>query len=279
MQSKYILIVISVIAIILLFCTSVSYASDPITVSIRIEGQHSTIWNGTITFSNSIIVDSNGKTHNLDKPTPLGALAQASKYGNFQYEVKSTAIGLYLNSINRESAKGASGWIYLIDYSMPMISADKYELKDGDNILWSYGGLNSKPLSISVSSTSVFTGEQFTVNVNYLDRGRGIPLDGATVYVGNKEFTTNTNGVAHVTIANEGNYQIYAESTGYIRSEKKKINVIQRDLMPPDITILHPRDGDTFTINRIIVNGTASDESGIKYVQVNGEIANGTLQW
>ncbi|MFQ6073213.1 MAG: DUF4430 domain-containing protein, partial [Methanosarcinales archaeon] len=268
MQSKYILIVISVIAIILLFCTSVSYASDPITVSIRIEGQHSTIWNGTITFSNSIIVDTNGKTHNLDKPTPLGALAQASKYGNFQYEVKSTAIGLYLNSINRESAKGASGWIYLIDYSMPMISADKYELKDGDNILWGYGGLNSKPLSISVSSTSVFTGEQFTVNVNYLDTGyqNWIPLDGATVYVGNKEFTTNTNGVAHVTIANEGNYQIYAESTGYIRSEKKKINVIQRDLMPPDITILHPRDGDTFTINRIIVNGTASDESGIKYV-------------
>lgn len=118
-----------------------------VTVRVRVEGQNSTIFNGEVSFSNSTIVDTNGKTHNLDKPTPLGALAQASKSGNFQYEVKDYSWSLYVKSINCETEKGASGWIYLIanEDSMPMISADTYPLKDGDNILWSYGGLNSKP--------------------------------------------------------------------------------------------------------------------------------------
>ncbi len=51
------------------------------------------------------------------------------------------------------------------------------------------------------------------------------------------------------------------------------------DTTPPELTINQPYDEQYFTTPNITVAGTASDESGIWQVTVNGEIAEGTTDW
>jgi hypothetical protein len=51
------------------------------------------------------------------------------------------------------------------------------------------------------------------------------------------------------------------------------------DTTPPTLTITSPADGTIVTTSSIIVTGTASDESGIANVTVNGILAAGTTSW
>lgn len=49
--------------------------------------------------------------------------------------------GAYISSVNflEEKAVGRySGWTYYVNGKMPDVSADQYDLKDGDDIVWSY---------------------------------------------------------------------------------------------------------------------------------------------
>jgi hypothetical protein len=51
------------------------------------------------------------------------------------------------------------------------------------------------------------------------------------------------------------------------------------DITPPNLTITTPTNGTTVTTSLITVTGTASDESGIANVTVNGILAAGTTSW
>jgi hypothetical protein len=55
--------------------------------------------------------------------------------------------------------------------------------------------------------------------------------------------------------------------------------IIPQDTIPPTLTISQPYDGQNFTTSDITVKGTASDESGIWKVTVNGDVASGTTSW
>ena len=59
------------------------------TVTVRVEGQTSTIWTGNVTFTTSTITDKYGDTYTLDYPTAMGALYAASVAGGFSLVVDS----------------------------------------------------------------------------------------------------------------------------------------------------------------------------------------------
>ena len=71
-----------------------------VTVTVRVEGQTSTIWSGNVTFSTSDITDNEGTTHTINYPTALGALDEASKAGGFSYVVSSS---LYVKEVANEA--------------------------------------------------------------------------------------------------------------------------------------------------------------------------------
>ena len=204
------------------------YAFGPkpaITAKIRIEGKNETIWSGEVTLSNSTIIDTNGTSHYIPYPSALGALNEASNKGNFSYEVVyyPEYDALYVKSIENDS----EWWHYWVNYTLPMVGAEKYELKEGDSVLWGYSeSWTPSPLIISLEKESVKINETFNVTVFNVSTNITTPLENATVYVDSLNYTTNEEGTATISLDEAGLYDVYAEKERYIRSEKEKILVL-----------------------------------------------------
>ncbi len=197
-----------------------------ITTKIRIEGKNETIWSGEVSFRNSTIVDTDNVSHHFNYPTALGALEEASKKGNFSYEVV-YYLGSDVLSV-KSIANESDWWQYWINYTLPIVGADNYELKERDYVLWGYSeSWTPYPLHISVEKDSVKINEPFNVTVFTVSANITTPLENVTVYIDSSNYTTNEEGTATIVLGSGGLYEVYAEKDGYIRSEKKKIHVLQ----------------------------------------------------
>ncbi len=203
------------------------------TISVRIEGQNTTIWSGTVTVSESTIIDDQGGEHHLPEPTALGALDEASQAGDFPYVVKDSSFGLYINSINGEEPAGLSGWMYRVDYYSPLVGADHFipgETTPPDpphqEILFYYGEWGQPPLKIEVDETEVDLGEQFTATVTQYsdDTNSWSSCEGATVHA-DQDYTTGPDGTVDITIDVDMTLNIYAEKDDFIRSNKVTVTV------------------------------------------------------
>ena len=51
---------------------------------------------------------------------------------------KGTAYGIYVSGIGGLSAGSDTGWVYAVNGSEPNVSADSYELSDGDSVTWTF---------------------------------------------------------------------------------------------------------------------------------------------
>ena len=245
-------IIISVMGAIILLC---SINADSIIISkneqktgffeewtgeIRIEGETATIWKGIVSFSSSEIEAENMETHEIEThiipyPSPLGAIDEAAKLGSFSY----TAVyypswdSLLITEIGGDICGEKTGWIYFIDYEMPLIGADKYELTIVDEeILWGFLYFENwevipHALKINLDKDTVKTNEEFTVTVfNESDN----PVEDAVVHIDSMTLTTNENGQVTTSMGTAGIYEIFAEkdpttTDTYIRSEITSLQV------------------------------------------------------
>jgi len=203
-----------------------------VSVYVRVEGRNSTIWRGDVIVTNSTIVDDIGVTHILTDSTALGALDEASNAGGFNYVVKDSAWGMYVYSIGGEEPEGWNGWMYMVDYYVPMCGADVFILDETqlpapphEEVLFYWGGWGECPLRIAIDATEVYTGEEFTASVIYFDdtSAAWVALTNATIYVSGNDYITDDSGTVTVSIQNPGAYEIFAEKEGYIRSDKVKV--------------------------------------------------------
>jgi len=202
-------------------------------VTVRVEGQNNTIWSGTVTVSESTIIDDKGGEHHLSEPTALGALDEASQLGDFSYVVQDTAYGLYLYSVNGEEPEGMAGWMYRVDYLSPWVGAADFILgkttppaPPHQEILFYYGEWGQLPLKIEVDNTEVGVGEQFTATVTYYDDDTQAwsSLDGATVHA-DQDYTTGSDGTVDITIGTDMTVNVYAKKDGFIRSNRVTVTV------------------------------------------------------
>lgn len=213
---------------------------DAWTGTIRIEGETETIWKGTVSFSSSIISAENMDTHEMENheieyPSVLGALDKASTEGGFSY----TAVyypswnSLYVTSIGGDSAGEKTGWGYWVDYEMPMVGADSYELtSEDDGIIWGFlyyetWETSAHALKIDLDKQEVKKNEELVATVT--DELMN-PVDGAIVYIDSNTFTTDENGEAVITLGEVGTYNVYAEKAPsaddtYVRSDKESLDV------------------------------------------------------
>ncbi len=81
----------------------------------------------------------NGGTASVSYRTALGALLRASEVMGFGVRVKAWSYGLFVDCI-RGICTGhlgkSSGWMYSVNGEIPMVSADRYNLKAGDDVIW-----------------------------------------------------------------------------------------------------------------------------------------------
>lgn len=76
------------------------------------------------------------------------SLSSTSKYGitvlqaldetKINYKTNGNGDKLYVSEINNISSSGNSGWMFKVNNIMPMTGAPKCDLKNGDNVVWSY---------------------------------------------------------------------------------------------------------------------------------------------
>jgi hypothetical protein len=216
------------------------------TGTIRIEGKNDTIWDGEVCFSDSTIIarnDSSGEMEDYYIPFPsvLGALDEASQKGGFLYCViyYPSWDAFYVKTIEDDS----DWWHYWVDYTLPMVDAGAFELTENDGeVLWGYlEDWTARALRITVSKSTVNVSEVFTVSVCNETMA---PVEDAIVYVDSTAHLTDENGNATIHIDVAGDYHIYAEKEGYVRSEKTMVHV--KKIME----IVKPADHAIYLFNR-----------------------------
>ncbi|MFC1931036.1 CARDB domain-containing protein [Chloroflexota bacterium] len=199
------------------------------TVTVRVEGQTSTIWSDNVTFTTSTITDKYGDTYTLDYPTAMGALHAASVAGDFSLIIDSMFGPIdYVESVDGESCAGLNGWMYRVNWDNSNLGAKEYAVSDGDVVLFSYTAWGSQPLRTTVSSNNVLSGNSVNITVEAYDGTDWNAADNVTVYVSTLTYTTDTNGQVLNLTLNPGSYTVYADkgdSTVNIRSNKETVNV------------------------------------------------------
>jgi len=67
--------------------------------------------------------------------TAFGLLEKASKEQNFILKTKSYDTGIFIEAIGDvENGQNGKYWMYYVNGEMPMVAADKKELKNGDKV-------------------------------------------------------------------------------------------------------------------------------------------------
>lgn len=203
-------------------------------VEIRVEGQSSEVWNGEVFVSWSNVTDKLGGHHYYGEPTVLGALDEASRKAGFTYVVDYGWGSAYVTTVNGQVASGANGWLFRVnDHTTGAYTADGFVLNKATTpspphtaILWYYGGWNDKVTRISVNAASVYSGQTFTVTVTYFDETSEtwLALEAANVHAGST-YPTNSSGQVAISISAAGTYTVYAEKSGYVRTEQIQVSV------------------------------------------------------
>jgi hypothetical protein len=199
------------------------------TVNVRVEGESSLIWSGSVTFTTSAITDKYGATYTLDYPTAMGAIHAASVAGGFSLVVDSMFDSIdYVESVDGETAVYPDGWMYRANWDSPSLGAKEYAVSDNDTILWSYTQWGSEPLRTTVSNHSVLLGNSFDVTVESYNGTSWSAADDVTVYVGTLTYTTDVNGQVLDLALSPGSYTVYADKGDYtvsIRSNQETVIV------------------------------------------------------
>ncbi|MCX6797064.1 MAG: hypothetical protein NTX98_01120, partial [Candidatus Doudnabacteria bacterium] len=121
-------------------------------------------------------------------------------------------------------AAGLIGWQYAVNLTAPNIGAADFQLKDSDEVLWYFGNFDDKLTRLTLSSAEIAANSTATVTVEYQDSQIWKPLEGALVYFGTNTQTTGNDGNAEVK-PQDGYYKIYAEKTGFIRTNSSTLKI------------------------------------------------------
>ncbi|MBI5466030.1 MAG: DUF4430 domain-containing protein [Candidatus Kerfeldbacteria bacterium] len=181
------------------------------TVSFRIEGSTSTICQGQIT-----------------TPNALQLIKDAALSCGYTYNIQQLSFGPYLDRINTDQAVGMSGWLYLVNYKQASVGAADYQLQTGDEVLWYFGEYTWQPLRLSLSNRQAQAGETVTATVESSTDGVAWQkVSGASIKGAGSSLTTDSQG--QVTITVSSSLVLWAEGTGYVRSERLGVQVGSAD--------------------------------------------------
>jgi len=179
-------------------------------VNYRIEGSAGNLCDGEVNASNALEL--------------VKIIAQTC---GFTYHIQDSSFGQYLDKIGDDTAAGAKGWLYAVNYIAPNVGAADYVLKENDSVIWYYADYNDKLTRLSLDKAEINSGESAKGMVEYFDAASWHALDGATLHFGSSTGVTDVAGVATITPAN-GLYDVYADKTGYVRSGIRTLVVGQK---------------------------------------------------
>ncbi len=174
----------------------------------RIEGENNNICDAKVKASSALDIIENG-----------------AKVCGYTYLIEESSWGPYLKKINEEEAHDLIGWLYFVNNELPSLGANDYILEPGDTVLWYFGEWGWKPTRLTLSGQKVAPGDNVEAKIEYFEDSLWKPLADALISVNNHTFTTNQDGEADLIINTPGVYQVFAEKSGYIRTERFSLTV------------------------------------------------------
>ena len=90
---------------------------DQYQVTVNYIGEN--IFSNTVTPTSTWFVDVNQNIYTNEKVTALGALAEASRQGQFPIEIQNYGYGYYVSSISNHAPVGFDGWVYNVNQTDP----------------------------------------------------------------------------------------------------------------------------------------------------------------
>ena len=171
--------------------------------------------------------------------TPLAALLDShlpgiklKDYGSCSSR-PADAGGLYVARIRKDAAKGLNGWVYKVGNKAGTAGAGdptgpfgRGLLKPGTRVTWFFCRMKSTGCqrTLAVKPEALGGGKLKVTVRGYDDRGKARPAAKATVHAGDATVTTDSNGVATLTVA-PGPTRVYATAKGLVRSFEEQIDV------------------------------------------------------
>ena len=162
---------------------------------------------------------------NVKAKTALDIVKNGAQICGYTFFIEQTGWGPYLKRINNDEAHEMIGWLYFVNFELPMIGAADYILEPGDIVLWYFGEWGWKPTKLTLSTQQVEPGSNIKAKVEYFEDSLWKSLVGAQIYVDNQIFTTANGGQADLVINNPGIYQVFAQKSGYVRSNRINLSV------------------------------------------------------
>jgi hypothetical protein len=168
-------------------------------VSFRIEGKSSLVCSGTNQAEDALEV-----------------VRLAADACGFTYEIEETAYGPYLKRIAQDSASGSNGWQYAVNGELASVGAADYELEEGDEVVWHYGGFDWDPasepeyrqsldLSLEIVSSTAPTPTDASISFS-VDAGDSGKLDFGSMKAGaavRKTITIKNQGEVDISVSAE----------------------------------------------------------------------------
>jgi hypothetical protein len=223
--------------LLLILAMPAAALAAPATVSVRAEGDTTTVLPRTTVTTNTTPVTKDGDpNHSCSGTAAIGALELATA-GDWAGSWNQS-FGWSLDAIKGEAHTFAHGdyWGFWINNRYATTGLCDTELQEGDSLLYFVDTCNDFdpgsgdcldarfPTSLTAPKTA--NRGTFTVHVDKYDKqGNASALAGATVTGGDSAVTTDASGNAAVTLSTTGTFELKATKTGFVRSEGRPVCV------------------------------------------------------
>jgi hypothetical protein len=211
--------------LIVLAATAPAALAAPATVTLRVEGATSTIFEGPVTTDGHDVTTAAGGTHKCDgtngnppvNPTPgpsaTAALDDAGKLGGFDFD-GAYSVGFddfLISRVGPDSQTQTQFWSFAVNGQFPEIGGCQQRVAHGDEVLWAFDSFGKALLKLT-GPAAVRTNTPFAVQVK--DAADGSNEAGASV----GGATTGADGRATLNFALPGIYRLKATRANAIRS-------------------------------------------------------------
>ncbi|KZS88598.1 hypothetical protein SISNIDRAFT_490023 [Sistotremastrum niveocremeum HHB9708] len=206
--------------------------STNLSVSVRIEGSTTTIFEGDVFTSPREITTASGGTHECDgtndgtNPTPgptcTTALDSASgSQTDFTYDgtFDSDFDDFFITRIAGDSQNDVQFWGLLVNFQFTPVGGCQEEVQTGDQVLWAFDAFD-KTFFLHLTGPSVASlGVPTTFTVT--DGMTGVPIAGATI----GSSTSDAAGHITITFTTGGKFTLKAEQPDSLRSNALVVTV------------------------------------------------------
>jgi hypothetical protein len=223
------------VAAVLLAAPSTSGAAAP-AVESMVVGRSAVLAPAAKVPAPAATISAGSRRCRVGEGTPLAALAAVRRAGGPAFRVRDygscssrprDAAGLFVNRIGSDGNRGQDGWVYKVgdrvgttpaaDLGGPFGTGRR--IRSGQRVLWFWCEMGASGCQRTLDVDTTVGPGSVTVRVRGADdRGRSVPVAGATVAVGAGTGTTDADGVAVFAGLWDGSVTVTAAKQGLVPS-------------------------------------------------------------